>query len=146
LGRYLSPFLRIPTPLCSKLSLAFTLNSELNFSELKNIPFLSIWVYNTPMWVCHACAKEVKFQGGVSRQEICPHCRSDLHCCLNCTLYDEYAHNHCQEPSAEWVSAREKNNFCEFFAFKDSSGAGRSRRERDEALAKLEALFKKKTS
>jgi hypothetical protein len=44
------------------------------------------------------------------------------------------------------VSDREKNNFCEFFAFKDSSGAGRVRRERDEALAKLQALFKKKTS
>lgn len=98
------------------------------------------------MWVCHSCEKEVKFQSGVSRQEICPHCRSDLHCCLNCNLYDEYAHNHCREPAAEWVSDGEKNNFCEFFVFKDSSGPGRGHHERDEALAKLEALFKKKTS
>ncbi|KPK93259.1 MAG: hypothetical protein AMJ94_03600 [Deltaproteobacteria bacterium SM23_61] len=98
------------------------------------------------MWICHACGKEVKLQGGVSRQEICPHCRGDLHCCLNCSLYDEYAHNQCQEPSAEWVSDRGKNNFCEYFVFKESAGPGKGQRERDEALAKLEALFKKKNT
>ena len=105
-------------------------------------PYIS--VYNKNMRICHACGKDVKIQGGVSRQELCPHCRGDLHCCLNCSLNDPYAPNHCREPSAEWVKDREKNNFCEFFAFKDSSGAGRGRRERDEALAKLQALFKKK--
>jgi hypothetical protein len=98
------------------------------------------------MWICYSCGKEVKIQGMVGRQEICPHCRSDLHCCLNCTLYDEYAQNMCREPAAEWVSDRGKNNFCDFFAFKESTGAGRARREREEALSKLEALFKKKTS
>jgi len=98
------------------------------------------------MRICHACGKEVKFQGGVSRQEICPHCRGDLHCCLNCSLHDEYAQNQCQEPSAEWVSDRGKNNFCEYFAFKESAGLGKGRRKRDEALTKLEALFKKKNT
>ena len=98
------------------------------------------------MWICHACGKEVKFPGGVSRQEICPHCRGDLHCCLNCSLHDEYAHNQCQEPSAEWVNDRGKNNFCEYFVFKQSAGLGKVRRERDDALAKLEALFKKKNT
>jgi hypothetical protein len=43
------------------------------------------------------------------------------------------------------VSDREKNNFCEYFSFKESTGGGRGRREREEALAKLEALFKKKS-
>lgn len=96
------------------------------------------------MRICHSCGKEVRIQGELGRQELCPHCRKELHCCLNCTLYDEYAQNKCREPVAEWVNDREKNNFCEYFIFKDSSGGGRGRREREEALAKLEALFKKK--
>jgi hypothetical protein len=102
------------------------------------------YVYNKAMWICHSCGKDVKIQGGVSRQELCPHCRGDLHCCVNCSLNDPYAHNQCREPAAEWVKDRDKNNFCEYFAFKDSAGVGRGRRERDGALAKLEALFKKK--
>jgi hypothetical protein len=98
------------------------------------------------MGICHSCGKEVKIPGGLGRQELCPHCRSDLHCCLNCNLFDEYAHNHCREPAAEWVSDQQKNNFCEFFAFKETATGGRRRREKEEALAKLEALFKKKSS
>ena len=98
------------------------------------------------MLICHSCGKEVKFQGGVSRQEICAHCRCELHCCLNCSLYDEYAQNKCREAAAEWVNDREKNNFCEYFTFKEATGGGRGRREREEALAKLEALFKKKAT
>ena len=78
----------------------------------------------------------------ISRQEICPYCRGDLHCCLNCSLFDEGAQNQCREPSADWVRDREKNNFCEFFTFGGSAtAAGKSRQ--DEARAKLEALFKK---
>jgi hypothetical protein len=97
------------------------------------------------MRICHACGKEVKLQGDLGRQETCPHCRGDLHCCLNCNLYDEYAQNRCREPAAEWVNDRAKSNFCEYFIFKQSTG-GRGRREKEEALAKLEALFKKKTN
>lgn len=79
----------------------------------------------------------------MSRQELCPFCRNDLHCCLNCSLYDEYAQNQCREPAAEWVSDREKNNFCEYFDF--SSKAGTQAKRREEARAKLEELFKKKS-
>lgn len=98
------------------------------------------------MKVCFACGKEVAVREKVGRQEACPHCRSDLHCCLNCSLYDEYAQNKCREPSAEWVGNREKNNFCEFFIFQESRAPGRKVRDRENALAKLEALFKKKPS
>jgi len=97
------------------------------------------------MRVCHTCGRPVEVQEKISRQEICPHCRTDLHCCLNCTLYDEYAQNKCREPSAEWVSDRERNNFCEFFVFQESKTASRKIRQQEEARAKLEALFKKKT-
>ena len=98
------------------------------------------------MRICHSCGKEVKAQREFGREEICPHCRSDLHCCLNCNLYDEYAQNKCREPVAEWVNDRAKSNFCEYFSFKEAAGGGRGRREREDALAKLEALFKKKAT
>lgn len=98
------------------------------------------------MRICQSCGKEVKLQEKVGRQEICPSCRSDLHCCLNCILYDEYAQNKCRESAAEWVSDREKNNSCDYFTFRESAGGGRGQRQREETLAKLEALFKKKTT
>jgi hypothetical protein len=85
-------------------------------------------------------------EGKIGRQEVCPYCRHDLHCCLNCRLYDEYAQNQCRESSTEWVSDRDKNNFCEFFALRESQVASGSSRRQEEARAKLEALFKKKTS
>ncbi|MBU1208554.1 MAG: hypothetical protein KKH04_16780 [Proteobacteria bacterium] len=97
------------------------------------------------MAFCYSCRKAFELEGKVGRQEICPHCRSDLHCCLNCRLYDEYAQNHCRESSAEGVIDREKNNFCEFFTFQESEAASGKIRQLEEARAKLEALFKKKT-
>jgi len=94
---------------------------------------------------CSACGKGVEIQGKVGRQEVCPHCGGDLHCCLNCLFHDEDAQNQCRESSAEWVSDREKNNFCDFFVFRDRGGSG-SLQKKEETRAKLEALFKKRPS
>jgi len=96
------------------------------------------------MRLCHVCGKGLEGSGKVGRADICPHCRADLHCCLNCRFYDEHAQNQCRESSAEWVSDRGKNNFCEYFFFRDSAEAGRQEKDQQEARAKLEALFKKK--
>lgn len=96
------------------------------------------------MGTCHACGRAPEGVERISRNEICPYCRADLHCCLNCELYDESAQNRCREPLAEWVSDREKNNFCEYFSFRQSAGPGTRVRAQEEARAKLEALFKKK--
>ena len=93
---------------------------------------------------CHVCGKGLEGSDRVGRSEICSHCRADLHCCLNCRFYDEYAQNQCREFSAEWVSDRKKTNFCDYFSFRDSAEAGRKEKEQQEARAKLEALFKKK--
>ncbi len=42
------------------------------------------------------------------RNETCPKCGSDVYCCLNCTNYDEAAHNQCREPQAEKVSVKDR--------------------------------------
>jgi len=98
------------------------------------------------MWTCRACGKVLEQERKIGRQEICPFCRNDLHSCLNCSLYDEYAQNHCREPVAERVIDPEKNNFCAFFTFREGVAPGGLSRKQEEARAKLEALFKKKTS
>ena len=65
---------------------------------------------------CHACRAELQFKERISRTDDCPSCGADVHCCLNCVNYDTAAHNRCREPQAEWVSDRERANFCDFFS------------------------------
>ena len=94
--------------------------------------------------VCFKCGAPYEAKDRVGRGAVCLQCDADLHCCLNCRFFDEYAQNKCRESSAEWVSDREKNNFCDYFSFRDSAEAGRREKERQDARAKLEALFKRK--
>ena len=89
---------------------------------------------------CAFCGKEFDSQGKVHRRDTCPNCGGDLHSCLQCEFYSEYAHNKCKEPESEWVSDRVKVNFCDFFRFRGGRETGRERS--DEARRKLEELFK----
>jgi hypothetical protein len=73
--------------------------------------------------LCHHCRKEVKVERRISRTDECPHCGYDVHACLNCSNYDPAAHNRCREPQAEWVTDREKANFCDFFQANSSTGS-----------------------
>jgi hypothetical protein len=98
---------------------------------------------------CHHCGRELPLVAKISRTDGCPFCFSDLKCCLNCRLHDPGANNQCREPQAEWVSDKDKANFCEFFEYREvpalaSSGDAPSdvRRARDA----LESLFSKKPS
>jgi hypothetical protein len=104
---------------------------------------------------CAKCEKQLPEEIKVFRQTLCPECSAYLHSCVQCAFHDKNAHNECLEPQAEFVSNREKSNFCEFFQLAGTSGSagggagGRpaGRADRDEraqaARAKLEALFKK---
>lgn len=62
--------------------------------------------------------------------------------CKNCTWYDTTAANQCREPTAEFVSDKERANFCGMYKpFGGSRSAAND--EVASAKAKLEALFKK---
>jgi len=98
------------------------------------------------MVFCYSCGKAIEGQDSIGRQDICPHCRNDLHCCMNCRLFDESVQNECREPQADGVTDSEKNNFCEYFIMREGTGPGGKFHQQQEARAKLEALFKKKTS
>ena len=91
---------------------------------------------------CHFCKKEISVQGTVGREETCPYCGYDLHCCLNCRFYDEKAHNKCLEPTADWVANKEIRNFCEFFEFRGALDV-QEKAGKDEARARFDALFKR---
>ncbi len=101
------------------------------------------------MKTCHRCGRELQVVSKVARTEGCPYCHSDLKCCLNCRLQDPGAHNQCREPQAEWVTDKDKANFCEFFEFLESSplsqpGAGGAQSEARRARDSFDALFSKK--
>ena len=95
------------------------------------------------MHICHKCKKEIEIDGKVMRGELCPHCGAYLHCCLNCRFYDEYAHNKCREPKTEWVTDREKSNFCTYFKFKESGEENGGDERSKKAKEELKRLFGK---
>jgi hypothetical protein len=67
---------------------------------------------------CHAC-KEA-WDGAPGSQpgqaEICVKCGADLHCCLNCSLFDHSSYI-CTSRTTEPVKDKEKRNFCDEFTF-----------------------------
>jgi len=89
---------------------------------------------------CAFCGKEIDIEEKVQRGDTCPQCGRDVHAGVKCEFYGEYAHNKCKEPESEWVSDREKANFCDFFRFK--GGPEKVREGPDEARRKLEELFR----
>jgi len=94
--------------------------------------------------ICHHCGTDIKVGRIVYRTDECPKCSSDVHCCLNCGNYDPGAHNRCREPNAEWVSDREKSNFCDLFIPNKLTVASKSGpAPKDDARKAFDSLFKK---
>ena len=94
--------------------------------------------------ICHHCKSEIKIEGYISRTDTCAKCGEDVHSCLNCLNYDVSAHNRCREPQSEWVSDREKANFCDYFApNKQPATAGKGPGPAEDSRKAFENLFKK---
>jgi len=74
------------------------------------------------MRCCHKCSAEWTGEKKPAFRALCPKCSADIHCCLNCRLYDPGAHNKCRSRTTEMVADREKANFCDEFDFADSAG------------------------
>ena len=94
------------------------------------------------MSACAFCGKDLDPRVRIVRDTSCPGCGRDLHACVQCRHYDPHAHNKCREPQAEWVTDRERRNFCDYFAL-NAAGASTARKDRAEsARSKLDQLFK----
>lgn len=96
------------------------------------------------MKACHACKQELSLGRTLGRREECPHCRADLHCCLNCEYYDRTAPKQCREPAAGLVKEKDKANFCDYFVFAGVSVSAEGPGQTSErARSALDDLFKK---
>ena len=95
------------------------------------------------MNICHACNKEPSIGKRIGRRDVCSFCGADLFCCLNCRFHDRFAPKQCKEPNAELVKEKAKANFCDYFVFAESRGAGGSDAAGARARETLGALFKK---
>lgn len=93
---------------------------------------------------CFNCKKALPFPLGskVSRNEECPSCRSDVRCCYNCRHFDPKSYNECRENQAERVVAKDRANYCDYFALGDGASAGIAASNKQDALKKLNDLFK----
>ena len=96
------------------------------------------------IWQCHKCGKTWEAEGQPGFRAVCPHCEAYLHCCLNCRLYDEYAHNKCKSPTTDWVGDREKLNRCEEFQMRKPRSEGMKGEAARGGQAQWEFLWKKK--
>ena len=86
------------------------------------------------MHVCFSCGTEWQGESKVPFRELCPDCGAFLHCCLNCRLYDRFAHQQCRSDTTEPPRDKDRGNFCEEFIFrsgeppkKPGGGAGRGK-------------------
>lgn len=93
--------------------------------------------------ICHHCGTELKIEGRILRSDECPRCSSDVHSCLNCNNYDPHAHNKCREPQAEWVTDRERANFCDFFSANSLKPTKAFKSPASDARSAFDSLFKK---
>jgi hypothetical protein len=92
---------------------------------------------------CHGCGAAVNARDGIGRRDACLSCGRDLRCCLNCDFYDPSCHNQCREPQAERQVDKERGNFCDYFRFRAGERVVSDAPRRDDARAKLDALFAK---
>lgn len=95
------------------------------------------------MKICALCKKEIEIDKYFSRKSTCPHCKGDLHICLNCRFYSEISHNKCLEPKAEFQRVREKANFCDYFVFKEGAVNSGFEKEKKDVKKNFEDLFRK---
>ncbi len=93
-------------------------------------------------WSCGASLSYARY-ANVPRAEACPHCTKDLRSCRNCRHHDPSAHNQCRERDTEWVTDRERANFCERFQLAEEPVAQRGPSGGSEARRKLDDLFRK---
>ena len=93
---------------------------------------------------CHACGEPWEGTPGSQpgRNETCPKCGADLHCCLNCKLYDPASHHECRSSTTEYVKDKDKRNFCDEFEFLEKSGGGGGSSSKDDMDKKWKDLFK----
>ncbi|MBI2345458.1 MAG: hypothetical protein HYV03_00910 [Deltaproteobacteria bacterium] len=92
---------------------------------------------------CAFCGAALEREREIGRRDVCPACRRDLHCCLQCRFYDRNVHHECREPQAEYVKEKEVANFCDYFELYGRLRGTPTEDPKAKVKRALEALFKK---
>lgn len=83
----------------------------------------------------------------MSRREECLACHADQHVCKMCVFFRDAGRGECSEERAEWLSDRERANFCDYFkpitacAAEQSAAQSDSDNAKARAQAQLDALL-----
>lgn len=97
------------------------------------------------MSACAFCGAPLDSKMRIPREAECPSCGRDLHACVQCRHHDPGVNNQCREPQAEWVTDRERRNFCDYFSLNPVAGPGiRTKDRAKDARSKLDRLFQPK--
>lgn len=95
---------------------------------------------------CFNCGHLIPVLGGtkVLKNDTCPKCDADLHCCKNCRFFDPAVNNQCRETQAEWVATKDRRNYCDYFEVSTHiTLVKKSGAQTDDARKKWDSLFEK---
>jgi len=70
---------------------------------------------NAVVGLCWHCGQELS-ELDLGREARCPKCSKAVHACRNCRYFKPGRSNDCLEPIADFVSDKERANFCGYFA------------------------------
>lgn len=91
--------------------------------------------------VCWKCGEKLPSHClPIRHYDLCPHCRADLHTCLMCRSFDPNASAKCRKEEADYVSHKERANYCHYFQARPNAHKAPEDRA-SKALNDLAALF-----
>jgi len=93
-------------------------------------------------WKCGTEIAEISGVRKVLRTDTCSKCDSDLHACKNCQFHDRQYHNECRENQAEWVSDKERANYCDYFTPSARAAGTTAKSPTDQVKSAFDGLFK----
>jgi len=65
---------------------------------------------------CNLCGNMINIEvGGITAEQQCPKCNSDLHTCKNCVSFDPGARFQCRKSITERVAKKDERNACAVF-------------------------------
>ena len=81
---------------------------------------------------CFKCKKQLDLPNKkIGFRDMCNFCEADLHVCKNCRHYIVGKPNNCNVPNTEYLSDREKFNFCEDFSKKENLEKDETKSKKD---------------
>jgi hypothetical protein len=91
---------------------------------------------------CHACGTPWDSSPGSQpgKDETCVKCGADMHCCLNCRLFDRSSYQ-CTSRTTEPIRDKDRQNRCEEFQI-GATNLGREEKSVDDMQKKWNDFFK----